>query len=1485
MSNLFYTYSSTNGTYAESVHAVQNNSTYTYSLVFDEKRGTIWAQDKEYGRGIPVVISGQAPNSTYAYVINAISVSNNNGTDTISYSYINVPSYAYISTNYETITYVRDAYTYIIDTIEENEYITAQALTDLDTRVTNIEDDYVTYSDLNSYIGAHSYITHAQVNNVLASYINSGTATNTGYVIGKIGMNGHTLSYAYVTVPTYEYLNGGYVNNVSLTKSGSGNIVKEITISKTTTGGVNSYVIDVSYTNIASTDTYTYFDLETGANNSGKYVNGIELVYSGTSPVTYTMKVAYADIPSITFHTNAKNDGEAITGITSSNHKLTMSYSYFANPKYLADFGYVKAISGGSAPSGNGGAVVINGIGKNGQTITYSYARVATLGDIPSVPDVALGGSAATAGQAATGFAVDSSNKHKINVSYSYFVTPKYLSDFGYVHGNGYVTGQYLNDHSYIDLNELNEYLNSAGYATTGQIPTIPDVELGGSAATAGQAATGFVVDSSNKHKINVSYSYFTTPKYLADFGYVKAISGGSTPSGSGGAVVISGIGKNGQTITYSYTRVATLADIQSDSNTYTYVSPGTGTAAAGNYVSAIEISSSTSGNIITYTIQASYSNLPGIKFGTNTPNDGYAATGFSQNAEDPHKIDVTYSYFVNPKYLDDFGYVYDIEGDGSAAVSDAGKIKVINGIGHYRGKITYSYTEVPIEDTNSYIAAITYANNNKGLKLDFKYANSSYSYSYIIPRAGTSYGVVKVGSGTGLVGMNASGQLTYTQPDITGLLTASSIEGMLTSYSYLYSYTVAKSGLKISNGYKVTYDGAAGTLTNSANSYGDIYVPVATTSAYGVVKTGSGNGLVGMNASGQLTYTQPTVGSGTLTLKVGGATVTGNNTFTANIGENKEYNVPVMTSSVYGVAKTYHDTTVSAAINSASTDAGRWYGVQKNSDGKLVVNVPWSSSSTSGFITGADIAYSYEYPYTLFDNSDAVLQLTNSILVTYSNGSVTTTTNPLTDIWVPKASTAEYGVVKIGSGEGFVGIDANGRLTYEMPDDPEIGNGALVLKAASDTIASNFTANINTNKDYVIPKMSTSAYGVAKIGTGSGFVGIDTTGHLTYNVPSMTDTVAGIACAYYDLESDVLPIASSSYPSNGDPSKNYGVAIDNSGKLSVYVPWEGAQISLTSSGTGDRVSSISLNNGVLTVSYTQSSATSTQVLEQAIIALQLEYDSLFSYNEVGLGFALHKTTSGGAYIDLTNFSGGGGTGGGGMSGITQSSTNSGIQLSLTSASGSTTIAKMTATSYGVAKLGKSGVLSDVDPASGHYPVQITSTGQLGVDLSDIETNNQGTSMAKVVHYGICNTAQGTGAKTVDNVTGFVLEDGAMIYVRFNYANTHSTPSLKVNPTTNDGTSKAIRIQNGTTVETLSSPGLITTGKTFLFRYNGTYWVIIDIVEDGGSGSGSGTGTGTDANAVHWDTNSGTATGVGPVQTIQVASSPGTDVNTLYIIL
>ena len=85
-------------------------------------------------------------------------------------------------------------------------------------------------------------------------------------------------------------------------------------------------------------------------------------------------------------------------------------------------------------------------------------------------------------------------------------------------------------------------------------------------------------------------------------------------------------------------------------------------------------------------------------------------------------------------------------------------------------------------------------------------------------------------------------------------------------------------------------------------------------------------------------------------------------------------------------------------------------------------------------------------------------------------------------------------------------------------------------------------------------------------------------------------------------------------------------------------------------------------------------------------------------------------------------------------------------------------------------------------------------------------------------YYGTCATAAATVAKVV-TCSGFVLETGATIAVKFTYYNTGASPTLNVNST------GAIAIkQYGSTA---ASTYMWRSGEVVLFVYNGSYWELI----------------------------------------------------------
>lgn len=112
----------------------------------------------------------------------------------------------------------------------------------------------------------------------------------------------------------------------------------------------------------------------------------------------------------------------------------------------------------------------------------------------------------------------------------------------------------------------------------------------------------------------------------------------------------------------------------------------------------------------------------------------------------------------------------------------------------------------------------------------------------------------------------------------------------------------------------------------------------------------------------------------------------------------------------------------------------------------------------------------------------------------------------------------------------------------------------------------------------------------------------------------------------------------------------------------------------------------------------------------------------------------------------------------------------------------------------------------------GHFEGNVRIEGTLTPDNLDYDFG------VPPFYYGTCATAAATVAKVV-TCSGFVLETGATIAVKFTYYNTGASPTLNVNST------GAIAIkQYGSTA---ASTYMWRSGEVVLFVYNGSYWELI----------------------------------------------------------
>lgn len=97
---------------------------------------------------------------------------------------------------------------------------------------------------------------------------------------------------------------------------------------------------------------------------------------------------------------------------------------------------------------------------------------------------------------------------------------------------------------------------------------------------------------------------------------------------------------------------------------------------------------------------------------------------------------------------------------------------------------------------------------------------------------------------------------------------------------------------------------------------------------------------------------------------------------------------------------------------------------------------------------------------------------------------------------------------------------------------------------------------------------------------------------------------------------------------------------------------------------------------------------------------------------------------------------------------------------------------------------------------------------------------------ANITHYGTCYTASGTGDKIV-SVTGFVLETGARVTVKFSNSNTAANPTLNVHNGSGYTGAKAIMYRGTSPVSDSSDYYRWQGGDIIDFVYDGTNWVMV----------------------------------------------------------
>lgn len=318
-------------------------------------------------------------------------------------------------------------------------------------------------------------------------------------------------------------------------------------------------------------------------------------------------------------------------------------------------------------------------------------------------------------------------------------------------------------------------------------------------------------------------------------------------------------------------------------------------------------------------------------------------------------------------------------------------------------------------------------------------------------------------------------------------------------------------------------------------------------------------------------------------------------------------------TDTVKGIVKLGSSTAQSVAANSVSATASRTYAIQNDSNGKLVVNVPWTDTDTNTTYT-AGVGL-------VLTGTTFKANLIDETLQSVTAQSITTTAN------------RTYAVMPDADGDLVVNVPwSDTNTTYSMMTSTTLGLGKLeddttqtvAANAVSATAGRTYGVQKNASDQLVVnvpwtdttySTATSSANGLVKLGSDTAqtvaanavtatasrsyAVQLNASGQMVVNVPwTDTDTNTtytagvGLALSGTTFKADLIDETLRSVTAESittTANRTYAVMPDADGDLVVNVPW-------TDTDTNTYVSSAAFNTGTGILTLTRNDASTVTV-------------------------------------------------------------------------------------------------------------------------------------------------------------------------------------------------------------------------------------------------------------------------------------------------